>query len=69
MLVFESGQRVCHSLPGEVVVLDLADLVLADREAVAFSATMKPVGASCFATAPNVRELENARSGRRPGAG
>ena len=34
--VFESGRRVCHSLPGEVVVLDVADLVLADREAVRF---------------------------------
>jgi hypothetical protein len=52
-LVVESGRRVFHSLSGEVVVLDLADLVLADREEVAFSASMTPVGASCFATAPH----------------
>ena len=52
-MVIESGRRVCHSLSGEVVVLDLADLVLADREAVAFSASIKPVGASYFATDPH----------------
>jgi len=33
------------------VVLDREDLVLADREAAAFSASVKPVGASCFAAA------------------
>ena len=34
--LFESERRVRHSLPGEVVVLDLAVLVQGDREAVRF---------------------------------
>jgi hypothetical protein len=41
----------------EEVVRDREDLALADREAAAFSASVKPVGASCFAAAPHTVDV------------